>query len=79
MKWHWDRFLSECFGFPLLVINPPTLHTYLHLHVAVLPEELTGEDWKPPKRNVLLEIREKWIEKNFFSLQVATMTDAVIC
>jgi hypothetical protein len=28
-KWHWDRFLSELFGFPLSNIIPPLLHTHL--------------------------------------------------
>jgi hypothetical protein len=29
MNWHWSRFFSKFFSFPLLIIIPPLLHTRL--------------------------------------------------
>jgi hypothetical protein len=29
MKWHWNRFFSEFFGFPLLIIISPLLHIHI--------------------------------------------------
>jgi len=31
IKWQWNRFFSEYFGFPLLVIIPPTLNIHLSI------------------------------------------------
>jgi hypothetical protein len=29
MRWHWSRFFSDFFGFPLLLVISPLLHTHL--------------------------------------------------
>jgi hypothetical protein len=47
-KWHWDRFLSEYFSFPLSV----SFHhcsILIFIYILLLPEGQMGEAWEPSK------------------------------
>jgi hypothetical protein len=51
-------------SFPPVSIIPTGLHSHLHLRAA-LTEGQTGDAWESSKINVVLEIREYWIEEYF--------------
>jgi hypothetical protein len=48
-KWQLNRFFSEYFGFSIVHMIPPMLHTHSNLHSAVT-RRTKGETWAPCKK-----------------------------
>ena len=63
-KWHWDRFFSEYYGFPL----PVPFHqgcTVIIIYMLPLPDVQLGEAWYPFKKQCSFG---NWIEMYFHFL-----------
>ena len=61
--WHWDRFFSECFGFPLSVL----FHQWfilIFVYTFLLPGQ-RGEAWETRQKQYSSRNREEFIEKFF--------------
>jgi len=63
-KWHWDRFFSESFTFPVSIILP-VWHTSPCLSSIPISRTSGWSQRTFTKSNVVLDIREHWAQKYF--------------
>jgi hypothetical protein len=54
-EWHWDRFSSQYFGFPLSLLLP-RFSTLVFIYMLLLSEGPTGDAWEPANSNIISEI-----------------------
>jgi hypothetical protein len=62
-EWHWDRYCSQCFGFPLLL----SFHQRcipICISTLFLREGQTTEAWEPCKKQCFSEVGESCVEES---------------
>jgi hypothetical protein len=70
-KWHWDRFLSKCFDFPLsLLFHQCPLFIFVLIQFFLKGQ--VGKAWEPPDKAYLGALERKYF---YASLQGVNKND----